>query len=163
MLIIGKSGIPMLKKGYPTVSDKYNVAGATLAGNTPIEFGQLVKYSDANPGYYEAITAQVTVDKIAGFVLATNVKLQEWNSEKVYTYPSEAFNLLVNGFMAIEVKSDATLANIKANAKVYVDLTNGTLTTSDKTSVTIVELPNVVYTGVYEKHGDTILAEILVK
>ena len=69
----------------------------------------------------------------------------------------------IGDVITIEVKSDATLANIKANAKVYVDLTNGTLTTSDKTSATIVELPNVVYTGFYEKHGDTILAEILVK
>ena len=77
-LIIGKAGIPMFKVGYPTVSDKYNITGGTLVGETPVKFGDLVKFS-ATKGYYEAITAAVTVDEIAGFVLATNVKLAtEW-------------------------------------------------------------------------------------
>ena len=69
-LIIGKSGIPMFKVGYPTVSDKYNITGGTLAGTTPVKFGDLVKFSAAK-GYFEAITGTVTVGDIAGFVLAT--------------------------------------------------------------------------------------------
>lgn len=161
MLIIGAKGIPMLKKGYPTVSDKYNVAGGTLTGATPIEFGQLVKYSTANPGYYEAITGEVTMAQIAGFVLATNVKLKEWNEDKVYTYPGEAFNLLVNGFMAVELAASAVKENIKANAKVALVLADGTLTTSGVDDTT--DFANVVFTGVYETHGDKVLAEIYVK
>lgn len=161
-LIIGAKGFPMLKKGYPTVSDKYDIAGAVLTGDNTVEFGQLVKFSD-NTGYYEKFTGGELVD-IAGFVVATNVKLKEWNEDKVYTYPGEAFNLLIKGFIAIELDEGATEAQIKANAQVYVILATGKLTTADKADDgTIVALTNVVFTGIYETHGEAIYAEIMVK
>ena len=104
-LIIGKSGIPMFKVGYPTVSDKYNITGGILAGNTAVKFGDLVKFSSTK-GYYEAITSTVTLANIPGFVLATNVKLAtEWpgTDESVKVLPGEAFNLVLPGsYLAIE-------------------------------------------------------------
>ena len=48
MLII-KDKIDMLMKGYPTVSDKYNVAGGVLTGNAAAQFGELeYKVKDLN-------------------------------------------------------------------------------------------------------------------
>lgn len=165
MALIIKDKIQMLKKGYPTVSDKYNVTGGILTGSQKIEFGELVKFSATQPGYYEAITETVTLADLAGFVLATNVKMAEWpENEVAYTYPGEAFNLLINGFMAVELDSAAVKADIKPNAAVYIILATGKLTTSTNASAgTIVELPNVVFTGTLEEQGSKLLAEILVK
>lgn len=168
MSLIIKDKIPMLKVGYPTVSDKYNVSGAVLAGTAPVKFGQLVKFSNTK-GYFEAITSAVTLDQIAGFVLATNVKLVEtYAGDEVLTQPGEAFNLLVNGFMAVELDAGATVAQITAKAPVAVILASGKLTTKDKVAAnTIVELPNVIFTGTYENHGTSAspkyVAEVYVK
>ena len=166
-LILNKK-IRMLMKGYPTVSDKYNVAGGTLAGNTPVYFGQLVKFSETK-GLFEAITAEVTLNKIAGFVLATNVKLNEvWPEGEVRVNPGEAFNLAINNtFMAIELAAGSTEAQIIANAQAFVKLEDGTITTPDKTAAKIVALPNVYFTGTYEnigtKDAPKYLAEIYIK
>ncbi len=162
-MIIGPSGIPMLMVGYPTVSDKYNVAGGTLAGDSTVKFGDLVKFSTTK-GYYEKASSLSAVTDAAGFVVATNVKLAEYHSNEVLTYPGEAFNLLVNGFIAIELDSNAVAADILANSSVYVILATGKLTTSSKAaSGTVVVLPNTVFTGTYELHGTTLVAEIYVK
>ena len=169
MSLIIKDKIKELMKGYPTVSDKYNVSGAVLAGSTPAKFGELVKFSGTK-GYFEAITSTLSsVSDIAGFVLATNVKLNElWPEGNVQVNPGEAFNLLINGFMAVELDSQATPAQILANKQVHVILATGKLTTADKYSSGAVEpLPNVVFTGVYENHGTAeapkYIAEIYVK
>ena len=162
-LIIGKSGIPMFKVGYPTVSDKYNITGGILAGNTAVRFGDLVKFSSTK-GYYEAITSTVTLANIAGFVLATNVKLAtEWpgTDESVKVLPDEAFNLVLPGsYLAIELDSTAVEANVKANAQVYAIPATGKCTT---VSASNLALPGVVFTGMVEKHGETLVAEIYVK
>lgn len=162
-LIIGKSGIPMFKVGYPTVSDKYNITGGILAGNTAVKFGDLVKFSSTK-GYYEAITSTVTLADIAGFVLATNVKLAtEWpgTDESVKVLPDEAFNLVLPGsYLAIELDSAAVEANVKANAQVYAIPATGKCTT---VSASNLALPGVVFTGMVEKHGEKLVAEIYVK
>lgn len=169
MSLIIKDKIKMMMKGYPTVSDKYNVSGAILTGNTPVNFGELVKLSGTK-GYFEAISGALTdVSEIGGFVLATNVKLAEnWPGTTVQVNPGEAFNLLVNGFMAVELDSQATASEVTPNAPVYVILATGKLTTSDKYEADEVELlPNVVFTGVYENQGTALapkhIAEIYVK
>ena len=162
-LIIGKSGIPMFKVGYPTVSDKYNITGGILTGNTAVKFGDLVKFSSTK-GYYEAITSTVTLANIAGFVLATNVKLAtEWpgTDESVKVLPGEAFNLVLPGsYLAIELDATAVEANVKANAQVYAIPATGKCTT---VSASNLALPGVVFTGMVEKHGDALVAEIYVK
>ena len=162
-LIIGKQGIPMMIVGFPTVSDKYNITGGTLAGTTPVKFGDLVKFS-ATKGYYEAITGAVTVDKIAGFVLGTNVKLNElWPEGQVQVNPGEAFNLVLpNSYLAVELDSAAKESEVLANAPVAVVLATGKLTSKVVTG-TAPALPGVVFTGLVEKHGETLVAEILVK
>ena len=160
MSLIIKDKIQMLMKGYPTVSDKYNVAGGTLVGATAVKFGELVKHSDTT-GYYEAITGATDVDKIAGFVLATNVKLNTvWPEGGVEVAPNEAFNLLINGYIAVELAEDAIESEIVVNKPVAFNAA-GKVTTAGASGAT--ELPGVVFTGTYEKQGTSIIAEVLVK
>lgn len=164
MGLIINDKIRQLMKGYPTVSDKYNVSGAVLTGSDPVKFGELVKKADKNV-YFEAITATNTiasVDELGGFVLATNVKLAEdWPGKTVQVNPGEAFNLLVNGFMAVELAATAKEADITANAAVKVLANGGITTNTDGTALGAI--PNTVFTGVYEKIGNVIFAEIYVK
>jgi len=116
MSLIIKDKIPMFMKGYPTVSDKYNVSGGILTGSTPVKFGELVKRTDT-AGYFAAIATTVEIADIVGFALATNVKLaEEWPARTSQINPGEAFNLLINGFIAIELDADASIANVAAVA-----------------------------------------------
>ena len=160
-LIIGKSGIPMLKVGYPTVSDKYNITGGTLVGESAVKFGDLVKFS-SDKGYFEAITSTVALADIAGFVLATNVKVaEEFPGKTVQVNPGEAFNLVLPGsYLAIELDSTAVEADVKANKHVYVIPASGKCTTVSDGNL---ELTDVVFTGTVEKHGSALVAEIYVK
>lgn len=162
-LIINKT-IPQLMKGYPTVSDKYNVAGGILAGTIPVKFGELVKYSTTT-GYYEAITETVTLTDIAGINLATNVKLvNEYGNPDAEPQVNvgEALNLMLDGYAAVEL--DATTAettNIAAGKPVAILLTSGKLTTSGAAGAT--DLPGYTFTGIHEMHGTALFAEIRVK
>lgn len=163
MSLIIKDKIKQLMRGYPTVSDKYNVEGGIIEGTDGVNFGDMVVYGSTT-GYYKKATALTDVNEFAGFVLATNVKLEDtWGGENKgpVTYPGEAFNLFMNGFIALSLKSDATLAQIKNGAKVAVVLATAELTTADKIATdTIVELPDYEFTGIYEKQGATLLAEV---
>lgn len=164
MGLILKDKIRKFMVGFPTVSDKYNVAGGILAGSTPVNFGDLVQY-DTTTGYYKPATSLSAITDVAGFVLGTNVKLAEgFASDVVRVNGGEAFNLLMNGYIAIQLDSGATEAYITPNATVCVILATGKVTTSDKAaSTTIVQLPGVVLTGEYEKIGSTLIVEALVK
>lgn len=163
MSLIIKDKIKQLMRGYPTVSDKYNVEGGIVEGTDGVNFGDMVVYGSTT-GYYKKATTLTNVDEIAGFVLATNVKLEDtWGktNDGPITNPGEAFNLFMNGFIAIALKSDATLGQIKNGAKVAVVLATAELTTADKIAAgTIVELPDYEFTGIYEQQGATLLAEV---
>lgn len=109
-------------------------------------------------GYYKVPAAQITeVGNIAGFVLATNIKLNEaWPEGNVRVNTNEAFNLTLPGtYIALQLDSGATEANIAAGKKVAVFLNTsskyGKLTTTGTTNAT--DLPNVTFTGTYENHG----------
>lgn len=165
MGLIIKDKIPMFMRGYPTVSDKYDVAGGVLTGTNAVQFGDPVKFS-ATKGYFEKGTGMSAISELAGFVVATNVKLaNEWPGQTVQTKPGEAFNLLVKGFIAVELANTAVVANIAANKAVAIVLSTGALTTSGVSSA--VDIPNCVFTGLYENHGTAAapkyFAEILVK
>lgn len=165
MGLIIKDKIPMFMRGYPTVSDKYDVAGGVLTGANAVQFGDPVKFS-ATKGYFEKGTGMAAITELAGFVVATNVKLaNEWPGQTVQTQPGEAFNLLVKGFIAIELANTAVVDNIKANKAVAIVLATGALTTSGVAGAT--DIPNCVFTGLYENHGTAeapkYFAEILVK
>lgn len=166
MSLIIKNKIAQLKKGYPTVSDKYNVQGGVYEGNDELYFGDLVAYGSAT-GHYTKL-ADGTVANIAGICLATNVKLVNkypGDTENVATVKGEAFNLLVRGFVAVEVavaaegdtptqaEIDATIAAIKEGAPVYVNA-NGQFATSGTA------LPGAYFMGVAEAKGTAVLAEI---
>lgn len=168
MSLIIKDKIQMLMRGYPTVSDKYDVAGGVLEGAEGVKFGDVVQFG-TTAGYFKAISATQTaaaITNIAGFVVATNVKLADgFPGTTVTTLPGEAFNLLVKGFIAVELGSTAVVSNIVANKPVAIKLATGELTTSGVSGAT--DIPNVVFTGIYENHGTTgapkYYAEIYVK
>lgn len=155
MSLIIKDKIKQLMRGYPTVSDKYNVEGGIIEGTDGVKFGDMVVYGSTT-GYYKKATALTDINEFAGFVLATNVKLEDtWGAsgqtDGPVTLPGEAFNLFMNGFIAIPLISTATLAEIKNGAKVAVVLASADITTADKLADgTIVELPGYEFTGIYD-------------
>lgn len=168
-LIINKK-IRELMKGYPTISDKYDVAPAVLEGATSVKAGELVVFG-SETGRYAAPTTSSTVAKIAGIVLATNVKVPK-------TYPAtageqtyaadDAFNLMFRGAIAVELDGGATIANVVEGAKVAALFTAGhvgAFTTSGTTSAT--DIPDCYFTGIYENIGTAAapkyLAEITYK
>ena len=112
--MIIKDKISMLRKGYPTVSDKYNVTGGILqSGSADVPFGALVAYG-SQVGYYKAATSVAAVGDIAGVVLATNVKLSGiWPDENQagVVKPKEAFNLMLDGYVAIELDNSVPTAD----------------------------------------------------
>lgn len=157
MAMIIKDKLQMLMKGFPTVSDKYNVLPAVLDGTAPVNFGDVVVYSTTN-GYYTKPTTITAAAQVAGFVVATNVKVPEnYPGTVVQVNPGEAFNLLHSGYIAVAVDSGATDSNIAAGKKVAV-LPNGKITTSG--TATAIDLDGVVFTGTKETVGGVKLAEI---
>lgn len=159
MGLIIKDKIQQLIAGYPTVSDKYGVAGAILEGSTPVKFGSMVKLG-STAGYFTA-PASLTAATLGGFVVATNVKLTEdWPGNTVQVNPGEAFNLLVNGFIAVELASNVTIDDITPNAPVYVTAAGDVCGSSTTDAIAV---PNATFTGLYEQQGTKYVAEIYVR
>lgn len=52
MSLIIKDKIKQLMRGYPTVSDKYNVEGGIIEGTNGVNFGDMVVYG-SKTGYYK--------------------------------------------------------------------------------------------------------------
>lgn len=159
MSLIIKDAIKKFIVGYPTVSDKYNVAGGTLVGDDPVKFGDIVVLSDTK-GYFEKASNIANAQQIGGIVLATNVKLNlEWPEGKVQVNPGEALNLLIDGFIAVALDAAAVEANVTPNAPVYVTAAGAFTTVADGN----IALSNTVFTGEVETQGETLVAEIYVK
>lgn len=163
MGLIIKDKLQAMMVGYPTVSDKYNVAGGILSGSTPVQFGDLVK-TTSTVGYYAPATS-VTLATLGGFVVSTNVKLADgFPGTLVQVNGGEAFNLLLDGYIAIALDASADDDYITPNADVYLILATGKCTTSDQAAAgTIVAIPGYKFTGYYELQGTTLVAEICVK
>jgi hypothetical protein len=161
MGLIIKDKLPMFIVGYPTVSDKYNVTGGLLSGSDPVKFGDLVMFDGS--GYFKKVASATAVGDIAGFVLATNVKVAEgFATNVVQVNPGEAFNLTLPGsYLAVEVAGASGLSDITPRGQVYVKLSDGSLDVASDTGV--VALPGVEFTGAAELHGSKVIAEIYVK
>lgn len=196
MGLIIKNKIAQLKKGYPTVSDKYNVQGGINEG-VALHFGDLVTYATvgdnpaiqtgATTGHYVKMTA--INQKLAGIVLATNVKLANKypgdSNASVETLKGEAFNLLVRGFIAVKVlaadyktaynayvadpteEKKATLEAAKVTvANTYVEGADAKLVKVGDDVIFAVAgqgddaLTGVYFMGVVEFVGDEVIAEI---
>ena len=157
MAMIIKDKLQMLMKGFPTVSDKYNVLPAVLDGTAPVKFGDVVVYSTTD-GYYTKPATITAAAQVAGFVVATNVKLPEnYPGTTIQVNPGEAFNLLHSGYLAIELDSGAVDANVAAGKGVAV-LPSGKITTAGVS--TAIALTNVTFTGTKETVNGKRYAEI---
>lgn len=157
MGLIIKNKIQELMQGYPTISDKYDVAPAVLEGATNVVAGAPVTVT-GEAGRYKACTT--AADMVAGFVLATNVKVPA-------TYPAaagvqvygagDAFNLMFRGFIAVPLDTTAVDTNI-ANGKAVAMLAGGKLTTTGVDAAT--DIPGAFFTGCKELVNGVTLAEI---
>ena len=157
MAMIIKDKLQMLMKGFPTVSDKYNVLPAVLDGTAPVNFGDVVVYS-TTAGYYTKPATITAATQVAGFVVATNVKVPEnYPGTTIQVNPGEAFNLLHSGYLAIELDSGAVDANVAAGKGVAV-LPSGKITTAGVS--TAIALTNVTFTGTKETVNGKRYAEI---
>lgn len=157
MAMIIKDKLQMLMKGFPTVSDKYNVLPAVLDGTAPVNFGDVVVYSTTE-GYYTKPATITAAAQVAGFVVATNVKVPEnYPGTTIQVNPGEAFNLLHSGYLAIELDSGAVDANVAAGKGVAV-LPSGKITTAGVS--TAIALTNVTFTGTKETVNGKRYAEI---
>ena len=157
MAMIIKDKLQMLMKGFPTVSDKYNVLPAVLDGTAPVNFGDVVVYSTTD-GYYTKPATITAAAEVAGFVVATNVKVPEnYPGTTIQVNPGEAFNLLHSGYLAIELDSGAVDANVAAGKGVAV-LPSGKITTAGVS--TAIALTNVTFTGTKETVNGKRYAEI---
>ena len=157
MAMIIKDKLQMLMKGFPTVSDKYNVLPAVLDGTAPVNFGDVVVYCTTD-GYYTKPATITAAAEVAGFVVATNVKVPEnYPGTVVQVNPGEAFNLLHSGYLAIELDSGAVDANVAAGKGVAV-LPSGKITTAGVS--TAIALTNVTFTGTKETVNGKRYAEI---
>ena len=157
-LIYGKSGIPKLMVGYPTVSDKYDVGPAVLEGDTPIYPGDVVMYGSASGAYLPASSLE-DASEIAGIALATNVKVPTAYPAPqgpVAYQPGEAFGLLVRGFVAVELDADADLADATEGAPVYVTAAGKCTTVSTSNIATPWK-----FMGITELKGEAKVAEIV--
>lgn len=157
-LIYGKTGIPKLMVGYPTVSDKYDVGPAVLEGSTAILPGDVVAHGSASGAYVPASSLS-NIAEVAGIALATNVKVPNQYpapAGPVAIQGGEAFGLLVRGFVAVALDADAVLADAVEGATVY-------LTTAGK--ITTVSTSNIAtpwkFMGITEMHGSVKVAEIV--
>ncbi len=143
MSLIIKDKIAQLKKGYPTVSDKYNVQGGINEGPDALHFGDLIAYGTTT-GHYVKFPAAGDVADLAGILLATNVKLANRypgdSNAKVETLAGEPFNLLVRGFVAVAVSSAALVAALalpetteqeKATKKAAIETANADILASN--------------------------------
>jgi len=158
-LIIG-SKIQALMTGYPTISDKYDACGGYLSGTANVKSGELVK-KGTNAGEYEAIgdAGVAGVANVAGFVLATNVKVPagypaEANPE---TKPGEVFNLLLRGGIAVEVDDvtglvEGGIVYMKKHSSTTA-LTKVLTAVSTNNTALVINGKEVRFTGVYEDHG----------
>lgn len=157
-MILGATGFKKFKVGYPTRSDKYNVAGGVL--DTEGRFGDLLVYGETT-GHYEVVTSISDVAEVAGVLLATNVKLASEPTHEVITEPGEGINFLLDGYVALALDNGATAAKITEGSRVAINFSTCKLTTSDKSSNI---LPGFYFTGYYETHmidGEEVLvAEI---
>lgn len=126
MGLIINDRIKMFMVGYPTVSDKYNVAGATVTGTADVKFGDPLMWVSTTQnaeGYYvKKAASTVTAANFAGFALATNVKLADgFPGNQVLTHPGEAVNLLINGYIAVDIAATSSIkASILPGAKLYI-------------------------------------------
>lgn len=159
MGLIIKDKIPALKVGYPTVINKKGVEGGVLSSVANVAFGDTLAYTTSS-GLYAPATSLTSVSQVAGFALATNVKLNTvWpGATTVEVLPGEALNVLKKGNIAVLLDDDATANAITPGAKVAIILLTGKLTTIDNATTGVVELPGVRFTGLKEE----LVAEIMV-
>lgn len=166
MGFIYKDRVPELIKGYPTRVNTNDIYEGRLSSDSSEGvFGDVVLFADK--GFYKVADKTNTItsaSQIAGVIQATNVKLDMTYgggvASEVKTEKGGAFNRLVKGFIALELKAETNLATIVNGAKVG-------LTSDGKCELTTAEsaiATDWVFTGVTSTDDSgRLLAEVEVK
>lgn len=156
-LIKGSQGIQKLLTGYPTVSDKYDVAPATLGGSNAASNGDIMVYTSTE-SVYERLADKASGNVIvAGALLATNVltpSVYPANTESVATPVGTAFNLCKRGFIALACADSSAPA---PGAPVYYNPTSHKVSASSSSTKA---LTGWEFTGIWEAHGSDYVAEV---
>jgi hypothetical protein len=158
-LILGRNGIQKLMAGYPTVSDKCDVAPATLESGVASN-GSVMMHGTAH-SLYKVASSVATAEQVAGVLLATNVKVPGTYpaaTGSVETKAGEQFGLIVRGFVAVELDAGADLAAATEGSTVHITAA-GKLTTSTASTVALTWR----FTGVTETQGTAKLAEVEIR
>lgn len=156
-LIKGSAGIQKLLLGYPTVSDKYEVAPATLGGSANAQNGDIMVYTSTESVYERLADKASGSVEVAGVLLATNVKtpsVYPANTESVATIPGEAFNLMKKGFIALACADSSAPA---PGSAVYYNPTSKKVSASSSSTKA---LTGWQFTGIWEAHGSDYIAEV---
>lgn len=154
MSMIIKNKIKALKKGYPTVSDKYNVAGGIVeAGANDLVIGELVQYTNT-PGKYKPAVSVNAIGDIAGVALAVNARLNPvWPNDgktELKVKAGEAFDLFVDGWIAVQLDDDVESDEVTPGKQAAVILSTGKITVADNEEEGIVLWPGAYFTGFTE-------------
>lgn len=160
-MMILKNKVPELRLGYPTVSDKYNVAGGVLAATSaPADFGRLLKFTETS-GVYALADTVTDVSEIAGVNCATNVKLADPWTDKVTVYPGEAVNIMFDGYITIQLASTLSkVEEIKAGAPVYFKTDTGDACTNGDAGA--LPIPHWAFTGKYQTSKNALDQTVLI-
>lgn len=159
MSLIINTKLTQLKKGFPTTTDKYTVRGATLnAASADVGNGDLIEY--VGDGSFKKASATTTVATLAGVCLRslTHVVNGLTGTGEVVHKAGDTIDLVVGGFICVEVAASVDLDDITENAPVR--LLNGTLVV-DSSSGT--QIPGWYFTGTKEQVGGKKLAGIVIK
>lgn len=165
MAMIINNTLPVLMKGYPTESDKYDVLPAILSVSSEVgHFGDFVTYDGGAYKVVSSTTKVTDVAKVAGVLLATNVKLVTdffgGSSAEAETRPGEAFNLCFKGAIALPVATGVDATSIVAGTAVNLT-SEGKVTTATVASGSVFALEHSVFTGItYTNDAGELLAEV---
>lgn len=155
-MIINRA-LPKLKKGYPTSTDKYSVRGATLNAETGVVHGgDLIEY--VGDESFKKVTATTNVEDIAGVCLSSLTRVVNGlTGDGIASWGAgDTIDLVVGGFIAIEVDESVDLSTIKENGKVYFDEGKILATGTDA-------IENWRFTGVTDTVDGVKLAGVLIK
>ena len=144
MGFIYKDRVPELIKGYPTRVNTNDIYEGRLSSDSSEGvFGDVVLFADK--GFYKVADTTNTItsaSQIAGVIQATNVKLDMTYgggvASEVKTEKGGAFNRLVKGFIALEVKDktdpstliNGALVGLTSDGKVELSTAEGAVATT---------------------------------
>lgn len=148
--ILGANGFGRLQLGYEVYSNDVKTKNFTVAADTEMAPGALLIRTDATQVYTTVKTTDtsstISAEKIAGILLATNVKLDPLfpqSTSEVIFKTGDRGACVVRGEVAVKLDGAAPTEG----AKVYYNATNQAFTSTADSNI---EVPNCRFSGITE-------------